>query len=159
MANVLIMKNSQGRLEGFGPRGVKAYNRFLSDLGALAIGEMLSFSYRVPRSLKFHRLHFGMLGTFFESQERFTDDYKFRKWSEVGAGHCDFLPGPKGELVAVPRSIDYEALDDLEFGDVHASVKGFLRSEHARRYLWAHLQEEQTYEMVETLLATFEAYP
>ncbi|OGT57547.1 MAG: hypothetical protein A3E01_08395 [Gammaproteobacteria bacterium RIFCSPHIGHO2_12_FULL_63_22] len=156
MPSVLIVKNEMGKLEGFGQRGAKTYAKFLGAVSALEVGEMLSFDYRVPRAPRFHRLHFVMLSTVYESQEVLTDDYKFRKWAEVGAGHCDFLPGAQGELIAVPRSIDYTSLDDVEFGDVHSAVKSFFRGEHARRYLWPHLSEVQTWEMVEALLREFE---
>ena len=156
MPDVLVMKNDQGRLEGFGECGAKTYNKFLAACRELVPGEMLSFAYRVPRSEKFHRLHFVMLRAFYEAQEQFADDYVFRKWTEVGAGHCEFVPGPTGRMVALPKSISYESLDDVEFEDIHGKVKGFLRSLHARRFLWPHLQEEQTYQTVETILREFE---
>lgn len=156
MASVLIVKNDQGKIEGFGKQGARAYARFLSAVRNLEQGELLSFTYKVPRSPKFHRLHFQMLAFVFDSQEQWTNELNFRKWGEVGAGHCDLVPGPGTEPVAVPRSIDYESLDDVEFGEVHSAVKNFLRTERARQYLWPHLTEEQTYEMVETLLAEFE---
>lgn len=156
MASVTIMKNEQGKLEGFGEKGAKTWNRFMAAVRELAVGELLSFTYKVPRSLKFHRLHFGMLKAVFDSQEQFHDDYQFRKWTEVGAGHCDFVPGPTGRMVALPRSIDYASLDDDEFSDVHANVKAFLRTPHAWRFLWAHLDDEKGAEMVEALLGDFD---
>jgi hypothetical protein len=157
MPAVLLMKNDQGRLEGFGERGSKTYNKFLAACKALEIGEMLSFSYTVPRSPKFHKLHFVMLRAFFDAQEQFESDYVFRKWSEVGAGHCKYAPGAHGRMVAIPLSIAYDALDDVEFSELHAQVKDFFRSEHARRFLWPHLTEQATWETVETVLAEFEA--
>lgn len=156
MANVLVMKNDQGKLEGFGQRGAKAYNRFLGDVRALATGELLTFSYKVPRSTKFHNRHFVMLATVYEAQEKFVDEHAFRKWSEVGGGYCDMVPGAKGELVAVPKSIDYDTLDDLEFEPVHRAVKDFLRSDHCTAFLWRHLGAQQQWEMIEQLLMGFD---
>lgn len=156
MADVLIYRNDQGKLAGWGEKGARAYARFRKAVDELAVGELLRFSFWIPRSPKFHRLHFAMLGAVFASQEQFADEEQFRKWTEVGAGHCDFVPGPKGRMVALPRSIAYHALDDEDFSTVHENVKSFLRSEHARRYLWGHLGDEQSLEMIRTLLAEFE---
>ena len=156
MPDVLVMKNSQGKLEGFGERGAKTYNKFLAACRELEAGEMLSFAYRVPRSDKFHKLHFVMLRALYEAQEQFADEYVFRKWTEVGAGHCQYAPGAKGRMVAIPLSISYESLDDVEFEELHGKVKDFMRSEHARRFLWPHLSAEQTWETVDILLREFE---
>lgn len=156
MSSVLVMKNDQGKLEGFGKAGARAYGRFLKAVRDLGFGEMLSFEFKVPRSPKFHRLHFALLRDFFDAQEQFGDDHEFRKWTEVGAGHVKFVPGPTGRMVALPLSISYEALDDIAFSELHDKVKEFLRGEHARRFLWPHLSPEQTYETVEAILQGFE---
>lgn len=156
MANVLIVKNPQGKLQGFGERGERTYNRFLDAVRQLEVGELLAFSYKAARSGPFHRRHFVMLGYVYDAQERFTDELQFRKWGEVGGGHCDLLPGRDGQLVAVPKSIDYESLDQTEFEPIHRDVKVFFRSEHARRYLWPHLTDQATYETMEILLQEFD---
>lgn len=156
MASVTIMKDATGKLTGFGEKGVRAYNRFLKAVRELEIGEMLSFSYKVPRSPKFHRLHFVMLDAFYQQQEQFGDGEQFRKWLEVGAGHCDFVPGPNGRMVALPRSIAYDALDDIEFSDVHEGIKRFLRTEHARRFLWPHLPLTSSADTVDSIIQSFE---
>jgi len=110
----------------------------------------------VPRSPKFHKMHFVMVRALFDAQEQWADDYVFRKWLEVGAGHCRYAPGAKGRMVAIPDSISYESLDDVEFEEIHGKVKDFIRSEYARRFLWPHLTDEQTWQTVETILAEFE---
>lgn len=153
MSSVTLVKNSQGKLEGFGQKGAKTYGKFLAACKALEIGETLDFSYKVPRAPKFHRLHFaGLIHPLFESQEQFHDESQLRKWLEVGAGHCDFVPGPEGRMVALPRSIDYASLDDVEFGEVHEACKRFMLTDHCRRFLWPHLTSEQTEETIGTIL-------
>jgi hypothetical protein len=156
MSTVCIVKNDRGKLEGFGQKGTKAYGRFLKAVKELEVGELLTFSFKVPRSPRFHRLHFAMLNALFAAQENFSDDLEFRKWTEVGAGHVKFVPGPKGRIVAMPLSIAYDALDDVEFSDLHEKVKEFMRSDHAHNFLWPHLEPQQRVEMVETILAEFE---
>ena len=157
MPAVQITKDNRGKIAGFGRKGERAYGRFLAAVKNLEYGEMLAFSYKIPRSPKFHKLHFVMLAALFEAQEQFADDYQFRKWSEVGAGHCDFVPGPTGRMVALAKSVDYESLDDVEFSEMHEAVKAFFRSPHAWHFLWPHLSEAEGSEMVETILREFEA--
>ena len=159
MPSVHITKDQYGKLVGFGKRGVAAYGRFLKAVKALEFGELLSFTYKIPRAPKFHRLHFVMLDALFESQEQFVGlraEYQFRKWTEVGAGHCDFVPGPTGKPVALPRSIDYESLDDVEFAELHEAVKGFCRTPYFWRFLWPHLSDDKGAEMVDAILMQFE---
>jgi hypothetical protein len=157
MSAVILVRNNQGKLEGFGQAGAKTYGKFRAAVDALEIGETLQFDYKVPRAPKFHRLHFaGLIHPLFEAQEQFADETQLRKWLEVGAGHCDFVPGPKGQMVALPRSIDYASLDDVAFGEVHEACKRFMLTEHCRRFLWPHLTPEQTAETIETILAGVE---
>lgn len=156
MASVLIVKNEAGKLEGFGEKGTRTYNRFLGDVRALVVGEMLSFSYRVPRSAPYHNRHFRMVRDVFESQEKFDDETLFRKWLEIGAGYADWVPGPDSKICAVPRSIDYATLDQADFEPIHVAVKGFMRSQYATGVLWPHLSAQMQWEMIEQLLAGYE---
>ena len=156
MPDVLVTRNEEGNIVGFGEMGVAAWSRFMARVRDLEIGELLRFSYRVPRSPKFHRMHFRMLRDVYESQEQFDDEEKLRKWAEVGAGHCDVVPGPMGRMVAIPRSLAYEALDDVEFGEVHRRVKDFLQSPHATRFLWGHLYDQEQMKMIGDLLAGYD---
>ena len=156
MSAVTVFKDETGKLAGWGAAGERAYKRFLKAVRELEVGEMLAFTFKVPRSPKFHRLHFVMLKALFDAQEQFSDEHEFRKWSEVGAGHVKFVPGPTGRMVALPLSISYEALDDIQFSELHGKVKDFMRSEHARAFLWPHLTPEQTHETIDTILSEFE---
>lgn len=156
MSLVQLTKDHAGKLVGFGEKGERAYNRFRKAVAELEPGEMIAFEYRFPRSTAFHRRHFAVLKAFFMNQEQFSDEHQFRKWTEVGAGHVEFVPGPKGRMVALPKSINYETLDDEEFRDVHERVVEFLRSVHATRFLWPALSDLQAAEAVETILAGFE---
>jgi hypothetical protein len=156
MSAVILVKNPSGHLEGFGQKGAKVYAKFLAACKALEIGETLSFSYKVPRSGPFHRRHFAMLNQVFDAQEQFASDLDFRKWTEVGAGHVLFVPGPTGRMVALPRSIAYDELDQADFEDLHEKVKAFLRSRHATAFLWPHLDESQQMGMIEQLLVEFQ---
>ena len=153
---VAITKDQYGKLVGFGQAGAKTYEKFLQAVRALEPGEMLSFEYRVPRSQRFHGLHFAMLTAVFDNQEQWQDEYQFRKWTEAGAGHADIAPGPKGKPIAVVRSIAYDALDDEEFHVLHEAIKAFLRSEHAVRFLWPEVNVSLAMASMDQLIAEFE---
>jgi hypothetical protein len=156
MSKVVLRIDERGKLTGLTEKDTRAYGRFRKKLDNLRPGDTLAFDFKLPRSPKFHRLHFAMLGAFFATQEVFDDADRMRKWMEVGAGHVDFMPGPDGSLVALPKSISYEALDDTEFHDVHEGIKAFMRSPIAYRYLWPHLNDEGREQMVEAVLVEFE---
>lgn len=156
MTTLIVTKLEDGKLGGFTEKDKRAYRRFKKLIDDLAMGELFTLRFWVPRAPKFHRLHFGMLGSLFESQEQFVDADEMRMWLQVGAGHCEFVPGPKGKVVALPKSIAFDKLDDIEFGEHHAKVKDFLRSEHAQAFLWGHLDKAKRAEMVEDILREFE---
>lgn len=158
MSKVILHLDEKGKLAGVDEKNERAYARFRSKLGQLQPGQTLAFEFKIPRSPRFHKFHFAMLGAIFSCQEVFDDNERLRKWLEVGAGHVDFMPGPGGELVAMPRSIAYEALDDTEFREVHDSVKAFLRTPQAYNYLWPHLSDERGETMVEAILNEFESW-
>src|SRR3546814_10317190 len=71
-----------------------AYEMRISDWSSDVCSSDLTirFEHRFPRSPKFHRLHFAMLGAIFDNQEQFPTLDDLRYWLEVGAGHCNFVP-------------------------------------------------------------------
>ncbi len=154
MATVTIKIGDQGKLEGLTDKDQKAYVKFLHRVKTLG-NSCLTFQWKEPRSGAYHRRHFSMLHALFTAQEQFSDEDQLRKWLEVGAGFCDFVPGPKGRMVAIPKSIAYDKLDQPEFEQIHDAVFGFARSEHARMFLWGHLSDLDSWEMIEAVLGDF----
>jgi hypothetical protein len=145
-----------GMVDGLGERGRKQWRRFVNGLLRLEPGEMVEIKTRKPRSGPFHRRHMKLEQRFFEAQERFEHfDPGFRDWLKVGAGHCDWYPGPRGGVFPVPKSISYDQLEDDVMREFHDNVVAFLRTEHAGRTLWKHLSPTQRIEQVEFLLAGF----
>lgn len=156
MTTITVVKDDRGKLMGFTDKDKKAYRRFKKLLDDLGEGELFTLDYWFPREGWRHRKHFAMLAAIFDAQETFVDSEQLRMWLQVGAGHCEFVPGPHGKPVAIPKSIAYNAIDDAELADHHEKVKDFLRSDHARRFLWPHLAPAQTSETIETILGEFE---
>jgi hypothetical protein len=155
MTTVILTKNDQGKLEGLGERSGRAWAKFRKTMEAMEIGETLSFTFKFPRSPRFHRFHFAMLAALFEAQEQFDDADVFRKWAEVGAGFCRLVPGPNGRMCALPDSIAYERLDDEEFRDVHEKVKAFMQSRRAQQFLYPHLSEQDAAAMIDVVMEGF----
>ena len=153
MPEITLVANN-GKLAGLTPQDDARYQKFRRKLETLG-DSCIRFEWREPRSGPFHRRHFAMLGALFACQEQFHDARQFRKWGEAGAGYADLVPGPKGKPIGLVRSIAYHRLDQDEFSKVHEAVFEFYRSEHARRFLWPHLGDQESWEMVEAALGEF----
>lgn len=156
MSAVVVTRGQDGKLQGLGEKGAKAYGKFRRRVEALQPGDPLHFEWREPRSLPHHRLFFAKLAALLDRQEQFDDGDKLRQWLTVGAGYCEFVPGPSGRMVAPPESIAFHKLDEADFADLHAKVDAFLFTTHARVFLWPHLPDQQSYDVVEQFLMEFD---
>lgn len=144
-----------GIVDGLGDRGRKQWRRFINGLMRLEPGEMVEIKTHKARSGPFHRRHMAIETALFESQEKFDQFEQFRNWLKVGAGFCDWIPGPKGAVIPVPKSIAFDKLEDDEMRQVHEDMVAFVRSEHAGKTLWRHLSPVARGEMVESILRGF----
>ena len=144
-----------GIVDGLGEQGQKAWRRFVNRLMKLEPGEIVEIRTHQERIGWYHRKHMALEQRVFEAQEKFEQFEQFRVWLKVGSGFVDWLPGPKGGVIPVPRSISYAKLEQGEMEQVHEQIVAFLRTEHAGRTLWKHLDERQRIEQIEFLLAGF----
>jgi hypothetical protein len=144
-----------GIVDGLGDRGRRQWRRFVNGLMRLEPGEIVEIKTRKARSGPFHRRHMKMEQTIFEAQEKFENFEQFRNWLKVGAGHCEWLPGPRGAVIPVPLSIAYDQIEEDDMREFHDNTVKFLREERAGRVLWPHLSPTARIEMIEGLLATF----
>ncbi|MFA9439421.1 hypothetical protein ACDA63_07270 [Uliginosibacterium sp. sgz301328] len=150
----LVRDERTDHLVGASPKDNRAYAKFLKAARELKKGS-ITFSWKEPRSGAYHRRHFAILARLFDAQEQFEDEDVFRKWLEVGAGYAVFAPGTDGQMVAIPKSISYESLDQAEFEPIHEAVMAFARSAYARAYLWPHLSDSDSWGMVESVMGEF----
>src|SRR5690349_16294385 len=58
------------------------------------------------------------IGLTFENQDRYTDFTMFRKAVALAAEHVEELIGIDGTVTILPRSLSYDELDEIEFGQV-----------------------------------------
>lgn len=143
-------------VDGLGDLHRKRVRRFFNWLFKLDVGEMATIDVIQPRSGQFHKFHMKLESSVFEGQERIQHFEQFRYWIKVGAGFVDWLKGPSGGVVPVPRSISYAELAEPEYREFHDEVLKFLRGPHAAKYLWPHLTGQQAAEMMESILGGFE---
>ena len=155
MPAVLLSRGNDGKLAGATTLDQVRWQRWRLRVEQLQPGECLAFSWSEPRSGPFHRRHMAIIAALFEAQEQFADFDIFRKWLEVGASHCDFAPGPKGQMCAIPRSIAYDKLGEPEFRELHEAITAFIRSEHACAYLYPHLHAIEALRAVNAVLEAF----
>ena len=156
MARIVVVRDEAGKLAGLGEKGARAYARFRAALKRMEVGETLEFQWNEPRSPGYHRLFFAKLHALFDRQEQFADVDALRAWLTVGAGECDFVPGPKGRMVAMPRSIAWHRLDEVEFRELVRKIDEFLDSEHAQAFLWPHLGPRKRARVIDDWHAEFD---
>lgn len=149
MSDLVIFKNEQGKLEGFGEIGRRAWQKFRKVLAGMEPGETMGFSYKLPRSPQHHRFVFARLAALLERQSTFEDLEHLLVFLKVGAGFVDFMPGMDGQLVAVPKSIAWTSLDEQEFIEAKRRIWDFLWTDAAQRALWPNLDANQRYSMVD----------
>lgn len=140
---------------GLNAQDKSAWNRFWAGIRRAEVGQIFAIETWFPRHGKFHRLHMRMEAAVFDAQERIATFDQFRVWLKIGAGFVDWLPGPKGGVVPIPRSISYRKADEETFQQFHADAIAFLRTPYAQKTLWPRLTYAQRAEMLEIAIAGF----
>jgi hypothetical protein len=140
---------------GFTQVDDKKWRRFWKAFTRKEPGEMAEIEMVFPRSGPFHRRHMKIKQSVFDAQERFDDFEQFRYWLKVGAAWVMWAAGPKGGVIPIPKSVSYKSADDAEFQEFHVKVIGFLRGEHAAKYLWPHLKDK-AFDMMDSILNGFD---
>lgn len=144
-----------GVIDGFNKEDRRAWRSFWKRVMGMEPGDMAVAEMLFPRSGPFHRRHMKIEQTVFDAQERFQNFDALRNWIKIGAGHCEWVPGPKGAIVPIPKSIAYASMDDEEFKSFHENAIQFLRGGHAADVLWPHLKGARAAEMMESVLREF----
>ena len=143
-----------GLFKGWSKTDDAGWRKIWKRLTQLEPGEFAVIEFVIPRSTPYHRRHFAILNAVFDAQERFTDLDRFRDWLSIGAGNVEWVPGAKGGIVPLPKSISYAKKDQAEFEDYHGKVIDFLRGPHAGPFLWKHLGND-AHHMMDSILEEF----
>jgi len=86
------------------------------------VGETYRADVVKPRSYQHHKLCFALLNLTYANQERWTDFESFRKAIAIAAGHTEELVTVHGEIIRLPKSLSYDALDEVEFTQVFSAM-------------------------------------
>ena len=140
-------------------KDTKAWNRFWRGMNKCAAGEYVSIKLERPRQSWRHRKHMKMISDVFKSQERLEDFEQFRLWLKVGSGFVTWLPGPKGGVFPVPKSINFNECSEDEFVAYDEGVRAFLRTEHAAKYLFPDVAVFLAERGIEKMLSEYEKDP
>ncbi len=143
-------------VNGLSKRDQKGWRRFWNMIVKAEPGEMFSVDTWFPRVGVFHRMHMLMEQRVFQAQERIAEFESFRAWLKVGAGFVDWIPGPKGAVMPIPRSIAYRKLDEEGMREFHEACLTFLKTAHAAKVLWPHLGPQAAADMMHSVLGEFE---
>lgn len=156
MSKVVITKDEQGKLRGLDPIGQRAYAKFKNAVLALAPGQTIGFSFWLPRCPEHHAFFFLKLNRLLDRTETFDDSTKLRQWLLIGAGHCDYVPGLDGKPNAIPKSMDFESMDEADFCELQRRIDQFLWTPHAQAVLWPALDEQRRWDCVDSFIASFQ---
>jgi hypothetical protein len=86
------------------------------------LGEVYRADVVKPRSYQHHKLCMALLQLTYSNQERYASFEQFRKAVAIAAGHCETLVTLDGEMIQIPGSLSYEALDEVAFTKVFAAM-------------------------------------
>lgn len=155
MSKCIIVKGNDGKMHGIDEKHERAYQKFRRQVVELQPGETASFTFRMPRSPAHHRLFFAKLNSLLERTETFTDLDKLRYWLTMGAGYFDLVPGFDGKPNAIPRSLDFDSMDETDFSELHRQADAFLWTARAQETLWPELDEHRRYQCVDAFMREF----
>ncbi|WP_431276252.1 hypothetical protein ACQ858_08360 [Variovorax ureilyticus] len=139
-------------IRGLNDQHHSRWRRLVNRLLRAEPGEVFGFMNLSSRAGRYHRMHMRFEQSLFDRQERWPHIKSMRDWLKIGAGWCEWAPGPRGGIVPVPVSFDYDHCSDDEMREVHEAMVEFLHTPHASRFLWPHLSAPKRQEMLESIL-------
>jgi len=154
--SVLLRETLFGMIDGLSDADQKSWRRFWNWIVKARCGEIFSIETWAPRHAAFHKRHMVLETYVFRSQERIKSFEQFRTWLKVGSGFVDWMAGPKGGVVPIPRSISYKKCDEDLMRQFHVDAIAFLREPHAQKYLWPHLTPQMAEAMLESVMEEFD---
>ena len=118
MTEIIMMKTGQG--------WIPADEHQAELLDGYALGDLAKVKFTKSRNLQFHRKYFALIGETFHMQDIALNKKGWRAIVQTGAGYCDFVKGKDDQLVAVPQSIAFHKMDDLEFSRLYSDSIDFI---------------------------------
>ena len=108
------------------PGGMMTLNQAEADKLDDLVGHEVKAIITKPRNIAFLRKYFALLKVGREMSPSDFNPEQFRMYVQAGAGWCEFLAGKDGNLIAVPQSISFGKMDEIEFSRLYSSVLNFI---------------------------------
>lgn len=123
----VLIKTAKG-LRGCTPVDQNEWAKFCRRLKTMKDGTWLRMQWSRPRNGKHHRKFFALLTLVAENSEVYDTTEKALLAVKLAAGYFDTVPDPRtGEIVPVPQSISYDAMDQDSFERFYsAALDGVL---------------------------------
>jgi hypothetical protein len=95
----------------------------------MSAGELVSFSWKRERNPGFHRKFFALVTYVKDNSEVFDTKAKATTAVKIAAGHVEWEMSPvTGELVPIPKSISFDAMDQNEFDQFYSdAIDGIVK--------------------------------
>lgn len=124
----ILIKTDKG-LRGSTPADQDAWAKFRRRLETMKPGTWVRMEWARPRNGSHHRKFFALLSLVAENSETYDTTEKALVAVKLVTGHADpFIDPSTGELIQLPRSIAYDAMDQDEFDRFYeAAIDGVLR--------------------------------
>lgn len=125
-----------------------AWEKFKRRLLTFKPGTFLRMEWSRPRNGKHHRKLFALLTLVAENSETYDTTEKALVAIKLVVGHYEPFIDPKtGELLQMPKSIAYDAMDQDEFDKFYsAAIDGVLR------YILPHIDQVQADRLIEMII-------
>jgi len=111
-------------IHGLVPSDLHQYDELIGN--RIKLGDEVKCVITKPRNLKFHRKFFAMVNETFAMQNEFETIRQWRAVVITGAGHCDFIKGKDGQMIALPKSIAFHNMDETKFNRLFEDVLTFI---------------------------------
>lgn len=106
------------------PGGAMALNQAEAEKLEDLVGKQVRCVMTQPRNIGFHRKYFAMLKVARDMCPENYNPEQFRMVAQAGAGYCEFIKSGD-QLVAVPKSISFGRMDQLEFERLYNAVLNY----------------------------------
>lgn len=124
-----VLLRTTGGLRGATPTDHDAWTKFRRRLETMKPGKWLRVEFSSPRNGRHHRKLMALLQLVAENSETYNSVEKALVAVKLVTGHFDLMTNPKtGEIIQVPKSVSYEAMDQDAFETFYsAAIDGVLQ--------------------------------
>lgn len=143
----MLLKTDKG-LRGATPADHDAWTKFRRRLETMKPGTWVRMEWARPRNGQHHRKLFALLQLVSENSEIYDTPEKALVAVKLVTGHFDLMAHPvTGEIMQIPRSISYEAMEQDEFDKFYsAAIDGVLQ------HILPHLDAEKADRLIDLII-------